>query len=389
MKLGRIAAVLLLAAGVGIACAVLSASSAQRVAHAQTSAVPHFREVIIDAVQSGDCKAVADVDGDGDPDLLQTISTDRINQQLVWYAFPDWKRSLIATTDGEFTTDMEAGDVDGDGDADAVVPDGERGILRWYENPLPDGDPAETTWKAHRIGEIGSFGKDISLNDFDGDGRLDLVARHSESVQLWLQRGPDDWTVRVIAEMPWGEGMNIGDIDGDGDQDVVAYGNWYRAPEDVENGTWDEFPIWPGAPQELKLLVTDEDGDGHQDVLISCSEYPGCDVRLYLGPDDPTGEWADYQVLGQVDFAHTLQVADMNGDGLNDVITAELQQSEDPDEVIIFLNEGGGAWFKLVVSELGLHSGRVVDMDGDGDPDIIGANYGREPVYMLENLGTE
>jgi hypothetical protein len=367
----------------------LWAASAPAAVYAQAGDLPRFREIIIDAGSSGDCKDVADIDGDGDPDLIQTISADRINQQLVWYAFPDWQRSLIATTDGEFTTDMEAGDMDGDGDPDIVVPDGERGILRWYENPLPNGNPAKDAWPEHAIGEIGSFGKDVSLVDFDGDGRLDIAARHAENVQLWLQRGPKSWTSRVIAQLPWGEGMNTGDIDGDGHVDIVAHGNWYRAPEDVENDPWQEFPIWSGAPQELKLLVADVDEDGRQDVLISCSEYPGCDVRLYRGPADPTAGWADYQVLGQVDFAHTLQVADMNGDGLNDVVTAELQHAEDPDEVIVFLNEGDGTWLKHVVSELGMHSGRVVDMDGDGDPDIIGANYGREPVYMLENLGTE
>ncbi|MCC7207420.1 MAG: VCBS repeat-containing protein [Anaerolineae bacterium] len=378
----RRTAALLLAAGAALACGLA-------LVRAQPDGAPRFREVVIDPESGGDCKDVADVDGDGDLDLLQTISADRINQRLVWYANPGWQRRLIAATDGEFTTDMEAGDVDGDGDPDVVVPDGERGILRWYENPLPGGEPGDAAWAAHTIGEIGGFGKDVSLADFNADGRLDLVARRAENVQLWLQRGADGWSMRVIAELPWGEGMTLGDIDGDGDPDVLAHGNWYRTPADVDTGRWDVFPIWPGAPQELKVLAADVGGDGRTDVLISCSEYPGCDVRLYPGPDDPTAAWADYQVLGQVDFAHTLQAADMNGDGLTDVITAELEHSDDPDEVIVFLNDGDGGWSKRVVSGQGMHSGRVADIDGDGDPDIIGANYGRAPVYMLDNLGAE
>ena len=73
---------------------------------------------------------------------------------------------------------------------------------------------------------------------------------------------------------------------------------------------------------------------------------------------------------------HSLAAADFDRDGRMDIAFAEMHQGADPDEVGIFLNRGAGrAWEKVIVSTTGSHGLQVLDVDGDGAPDLFGANW--------------
>ena len=81
-------------------------------------------------------------------------------------------------------------------------------------------------------------------------------------------------------------------------------------------------------------------------------------------------------------------IADIDGDGLIDVVSSEMHQGIDPDEVAVFFNHANGSeWTKQVVSSKGSHLIRVADIGNDGDMDIIGANWSGpyQPVEMWEN----
>ncbi len=358
------------------------------IADIDKSVAPYFTQVIIDMDNYGDCKDFADIDGDGFFDGILTINAENgnINQRLVWYRYPDWKQTLIGRTDGEFTTDVAVGDMDNDGDPDIIIPIDENGQLYWYENPRPDGDPASGEWTAHVIGVNDDFGKDLSLADYDKNGYLDVVVRTNESIFIWFHEDNDTWTQLPIVRGLEGEGMEIGDIDSDGDMDIIAHGNWYETPDDARNGEWAAHKFFERPGNELKFNVIDFNGDGHTDVFVSCTEHPGCNLVWYEGPEDPINDpWTEH-ILGQVDYAHTIHVKDMDLDGDLDVVTAELKQSDDPDEVMIFVNSGDNlTWTREVVSTLGLHNGVVADIDNDGDYDILGANFGDPPYYLLRN----
>jgi len=113
-----------------------------------------FKQRVIDSTMAGDCKMVGDIDGDGFPDL---VVGGMPGENLKWYHYPSWKKTPIAVPHTEFTTDGELGDVDGDGDLDIVVPDGtDDDNLKWFENPLPGGDPFNgSAWTRHSVGSIG------------------------------------------------------------------------------------------------------------------------------------------------------------------------------------------------------------------------------------------
>ena len=68
-----------------------------------------------------------------------------------------------------------------------------------------------------------------------------------------------------------------------------------------------------------------------------------------------------------------------------DIVMAEMQQGADPDEVVIFYNQGDNEWKKQMLSTGGCHSMRVFDADGDADMDIFGANFAENVVRMWVN----
>jgi hypothetical protein len=75
-----------------------------------------------------------------------------------------------------------------------------------------------------------------------------------------------------------------------------------------------------------------------------------------------------------VDFAHSLQICDLNGNGLPDIVTAEMHQSRRR-RVIVYLNCGNDEWERLILAETGSHNMCIADLDGSGVPAIVGANW--------------
>lgn len=69
-------------------------------------------------------------------------------------------------------------------------------------------------------------------------------------------------------------------------------------------------------------------------------------------------------------------------DGKMDIVIAEMQQGVDPDEVAIFYQQPKNTWEKQVISTKGSHSMRIYDFEGEGDMDIVGANFAEHIVKM-------
>ena len=108
------------------------------VAEGATAQIP-FRHIVIDrdCPMQPHCKTVGDINGDGFVDVLAASA---FGQGLFWYVYPNWTKHRIDS--GDFTTDMQVGDVDKDGDWDVIIPKTDIGLV-WYENPRPKGDPPQ------------------------------------------------------------------------------------------------------------------------------------------------------------------------------------------------------------------------------------------------------
>ena len=330
-----------------------------------------FTHGVIDSSNpsSPHCKTVGDINGDGLPDAIVASSG---GQGITWYAYPAWTQHQITT--GTFSTDMQTGDVDGDGDLDVIIPERtSSNQVVWFRNPLPGGDPTQT-WSKVTIGTHQSglnYVHDLEVGDLNGDGKLDVVTRVNNTI-VWLQNSPTSWN-RVVASTRSKEGTGLGDIDGDGDLDIAINGHWL---ENQSGGTsWAEHLIDSNWPGQVAVTIADINADGRNDVILAPSEGSGR-FSWYEASNPKAGPWTEHVIDASVSYFHTFKAGDIDLDGDLDLVTAEMHQSGDPDEVSVYRNNGNGlSWNQQVVATSGSHNIRIVDFGSDGDLDIFGTNW--------------
>jgi len=364
-----------------------------------------FEHVIIDSNPPQDqwCITVGDINGDGLIDVITTGSNPG-KGGMVWYEYPTWAKHVIDATGG-FSDDIQAVDVDGDGDLDLVVPEVASHQVRWYENPRPKGNAASDPWKIHAIGDYSKFefrcAHDVEVGDLNGDGKVDVIISNQKwepprpvnkpETVIYFQNRPDSWTPVMISRT-YGEGTFIADVNEDGRPDIVRPGFWLENPKDPVRGKWIEHSIVEGWPDRAGVAVADFNKDGRLDVVLSAAETTWRLSWFEAPADRAGGKWIEHVIDPSVDYVHTFKVADIDSDGNLDVVFAEMQQSTRK-RVGFYLNQGKGLnWKQQVVGTTGSHNIRVADIDADGDFDIVGANWNtatdphHAPTEMWRNL---
>lgn len=365
-----------------------------REAHRPGSSVS-FKKIVIDAEFRSEGVTVADINRDGRPDILAGN---------LWYEGPNWNPHEIAPRQkfdpatGYSNCFLNfAKDVNDDGWLDQVVFGFPGAKAFWRENPK--GQPG--FWKERPV-YPSAANENPAYADLLGTGKPVLVFQHNDRSMAWYEPAEDlekDFRAYLISDpqngpqIP-GHGLGVGDINRDGRMDVIIPRGYWLAPEDRRRGRWEFMPADLG-PDCASMYVYDVNADGLMDVISSSAH--GIGVWWFeqrRGANGP--EFVQHVIDDTWSQSHALELADINGDGVKDIITGKRFWAHgptgdvQPDAPCVLYwyelqrKEGRVHWVRHLIdadSGVGLHF-MVTDVNGDGRLDIVTSN--KKGVFYFE-----
>lgn len=327
----------------------------------------------------------ADFDGDDDVDVLAVGNQDR---EIKWYDNDGGAWTKRMAGDGGFGPEaVRAVDLDQNGTVDIVsvqsTESGENGLV-WYSN---QGGGSFSNQKVITTG-IGQK-EALRVADLDGQNGLDVIATdnvdgvNQEKIVWFPNQGDDTFgAAQVIEQEDEFDYLATADVDQDGATDVLAGVRaadltdggveWYESDGTPSDGGWTTHLVSDSIDSDIYALhVDDVDDNGYADVLAGSRRDQ---VHLYENDGTPTsGEEWSVQTITQNDGAHAVGAADFDGDTQTDVFYAARKD----DRVAWVKNDGMGTFplgsnqFSVTTLENRSFSFHAADVDGDNENEII------------------
>jgi len=333
----------------------------------------------------------ADVDGDGDMDVLSASTGDN---KVAWHENSNGQGDFIEhviTISLEGAVDVYAADIDGDGDIDVLAADDSNDKIVWFKNLNGEGSYGTE----QIITTLTDAAISVYATDLDGDGDIDVLsASVFDNKIAWYENtdglgsfGPQ----QIISNSALSaRDVFAADLDGDGDMDVIAAapaGNaeviWFKNLNGL--GTFSEkIVITNTAIGVGSVYAADIDGDGDMDVLAG--ETIDNEVTWFENTDG-LGAFGPEQIINNnAEFVRDIHAADLDNDGDIDVLSA----SSIDNKIAWYENLDGLGTFgpqQIISTDTdGPRSVFAADIDGDGDTDVLSASIVDSKIAWYENF---
>jgi hypothetical protein len=343
----------------------------------------------------------ADFDGDGHIDLLASFDGG------VWmFPGPKWEHKVQIHEFGLGPSEkrLRPGcihacllDVDGDGDQDYI---GSNNHVFWLECPA---NPRNGDWEYHLVDAKILGTHCVITGDVNRDGRIDLIANSGRgegqtpfpNSLTWLEipkkpRQAKSWIRHVFGDRdaPGGSHYSgFGDVNGDGRGDVAfgAKGGdrfpggqwfaWWEQPKDATR-IWAKHLLSDEQPGATNIQPLDLNADGNVDFFATRGHGKG--VLWFKGP-----EFEAIEIDPLIEKPHSLAISDIDQDGDPDAATCGYEKTG---VAVWYENNGQAVFTKHVIGrDQGSYDTRLVDLDKDGDQDLLVAGHFSNNLVWFEN----
>lgn len=309
--------------------------------------------------------AVAELTGDGLPDIaVGGAGAHDSNHEVAVHAGNGAGQfsTAVSSVPGSNYRSLTPADIDGDGDTDLLAGDGNsnRVLLNGGDGRFSDG------------GGLSSGG--VVTGDFNRDGRTDIAIARGESIEIVHGGTSGTATAATYDIGPHETRLTSADVDDDGNTDLlipsseasivtVLHGN--------ADGTFDAPLHFLTGPGTSSVVAADFDRDGRDDLLTR--DYTDETRSLSFVRGSASSGFEAYRAFHT---GSTLagRAADMNGDGHPDAVALRVRDHSFAD-VVVMLNDGTGTLGAPIVTWSGVATSSpafdIADVNGDGDPDVL------------------
>ena len=281
-------------------------------------------------------------------------------------------------------------DVDGDGFVDVVGANYGSGEIEWYKNLDGEGNFSS----ANLISNSATVVLGMKLADINNDGAIDIIYWTNLDFIYWIEHIDGQGTFseeRIISEIDQPLDISIDDLDGDGDMDVFAllftngFQNrlvWYENLDGSGN-FGNETVIASISNYSNRVHLTDLNNDGYSDILLSY-ESTNVGVALYWIRNDSGEGFFSEELIAEFAFLTSffpeitgIGSADLNGDGHTDILVNTIFEELGWNDNLYWIeNIGSTGVFgtaNLIHGQDDFYVTRInaADLDNDGDLDVF------------------
>jgi len=327
-----------------------------------------------------------DINNDNNIDI---VANDGEDDTLLWYENVNgdgssWTKHVVFSGPANKVERIFAGDIDGDNHIDIVSSSKDDLTIRWHENINGDG----SSWTDIIIDNNAKNTNEISIADMDNDNDVDVIAANTGNTEIvWYENVNGDgssWTKHIIETGISVDSLFVVDFDFDGVMDLIyddgSAGNinWY---ENVNGDGSSWIPHYIGSGAFMDIHAADIGNDNDMDVIYSYDTH----VRWY--ENDGTGSFNQHTITTDSSACYFMspKADDLDGDGDIDIIAANYC-----DGIILwFENDGTGSFTEKTVHdcEIGPWSLFIEDINGDGNLDIQSGIISENSIWWYENNG--